>query len=288
MRTVKTVIIAVAASSVCALGLLAVLYTRSRPAPPNTTVGATPPNPTPTNPPVVAPSPGSTTSPPRPLPQPTPDPLPSPVPPPTIPGVEPGQTLRLLPWPPPRASSQSVLKIRLPGSGPKSLGDVDAVLQTALDGAGYDERSYLGVPRGFALVTRLEQTSEDGRPFEGAERWATEVRRRAERFSIESYLRQLMLSGRTGYFRVLVFIVTPVAFSQAPEPPTRERAIEFATMGANRLPADVAALDYSSDYACTALVYEFEQINASAAIRLPGRLTARMHLASASLLGALE
>jgi hypothetical protein len=282
----RTVIIAVAASSVCGLALLAVLYTRSRPAPSN--VGATPPSPTQTNPPVVVPSPVPA-PPPRPDPprtQPTPSPSPAPAPPASSAG--PGQTLRLLPWPPPRASSQSVLKIRLPGSGPKSLGDVDAVLQTALDGAGYDERSYLGVPRGFALVTRLEQTSEDGRPFEGAARWATEVRRRAERFSVESYLRQLMLSGRTGYFRVLVFIVTPVAFSQAPEPPTRERAIEFVTMGANRLPAEVASLEYSSDYTCTALVYEFEQVNASAAIRLPGRLTARMHLASASLLRSLE
>jgi hypothetical protein len=45
----RTVIIAVAASSVCALALFAVLYTRSRPAPSN--VGATPPSPTPTNPP---------------------------------------------------------------------------------------------------------------------------------------------------------------------------------------------------------------------------------------------
>jgi hypothetical protein len=277
----RTVIIAVAASSVCALALFAVLYTRSRPAPSN--AGATPPSPTPTNPPVIVPSPAPT-PPPRPDP---PRPQPAPVPAPTLPGVEPGQTLRLLPWPPPRASSQSVLRIKVSGSSPK-LGDVDAVLKAALDGAGYDERSYLGVPRGFAIVTRLEQTSEDGRPLGGTERWATEVRRRAERFSVESYLRQLMLSGRTGYFRVLVFVVTPLAFSQAAEPPTRERAIEFVTMGANRLPADVAAVEYSSDYTCTALVYEFEQVNASAAIRLPGRLTARMHLASASLLGALE
>ena len=277
----RALIIAAAVSSVCALALFAVLYTRSRPAPTN--AGATPPGPAASVPVVVAPSPGP--GPTRPAPDPRPDVPPRPAPVPTQPSEQP---LRLLPWPPPRASSQSVLTIRLPGPGPKSLGDVDAVLKGALDSGGYDERSYLGVPRGFALVTRLEQISEDGRPLAGAERWATTVRRRSERFTVESYIRELMSSGRTGYFRVLVFVVTPVAFSQAAEPPTRERAIEFVTMGANRLPADVAALDYSTDYTCTALVYEFEQVNASAAIRVPGRLTARMHLAGASLLGSLE
>jgi hypothetical protein len=203
---------------------------------------------------------------------------------------QPALQIPLFPWPPPRASSESSIKLKAHAQPFKHLSDIDAALTVALDYAGYEERSYFSVPQGFALVTRLEQTLADGRPMEGEERWAVEPNRSPGPFSIESYLQRLLLSASPGYFRILVFVVTPVPFSQADAVVDRDAAMSWLGKGFNRLPESVGGIECSATttYLFTALVYEFEATNSSSRIRLPGRLTARTHLQKAALLQGLE
>ncbi|MBV8774528.1 MAG: TonB family protein [Deltaproteobacteria bacterium] len=70
------------------------------------------------------------------------------------------------PWPPPKASARVVLPGRLfqESNQQLPLRAIDLKLSTALESAGYLERSYFAVPDGFALVTRLEQIDIDGTP----------------------------------------------------------------------------------------------------------------------------
>jgi hypothetical protein len=169
-----------------------------------------------------------------------------------------------------------------------TLGDVQERLEAALESAGYSEKSYFAVPSGFAIVTRLEQFSEEGASKDGAERWATEVAPLTE-FSLGEYISALF-RARPGYFRVIVFVVTPVAFSKADALVTRDEAIRWLNKGANKLPPNLTAKRYTDQYDCTALVYEFAKPSSvqSATLRVPGALSVKEHLVKAHLWQALE
>jgi hypothetical protein len=197
-----------------------------------------------------------------------------------------GTEVSTFPWPPPRASSQAVIDLKAQGLSSQTLREVDSTISVALSGGGYDERSYFAVPGGFALVTRLEQTDEDGSPRPGAERWSVRVAPFSGSFTLNNYLKAL-LAATPGYFRVIVFIVTSVPFSQSSATVSRDEAALWLTQGLNRLPDEIGQMPAWPRHSCTALVYEFETINSRAVLRLPGRLTGRMHLEKASLLGAL-
>jgi len=91
-----------------------------------------------------------------------------------------------------------------------TLWEVESRIVSALYAAGHTERSYYaieGTLDGFVLVTRLEQTKPDGTPKTGPDRWAKEVLPLRD-FSLRAYL-EALFKGNEGYFRVIVFIVTP-------------------------------------------------------------------------------
>lgn len=195
--------------------------------------------------------------------------------------------LPVFPWPPPKASSQVVLGIRRP-PGAVRFGDIDTLLTAALMRGGYVERSYFAVPGGFALVTRLEQTYANGRPKPEPERWAVTVSPLSE-FTLEEYLKAL-LTANPGYYRVLVFVINDVPFSQTDKAVSRDEALGWLREGFNTLPLSVAVRPYSDQHRCTALVYEFEQPEAAkktTVMKLPGRLTAKTHLERAALWATL-
>ncbi|MGB2863641.1 MAG: hypothetical protein WBC05_09985, partial [Sedimentisphaerales bacterium] len=132
------------------------------------------------------------------------------------------------PWPPPQASAMANLPnefFRIPDVNLVRLRDVDNRLSRALDIAGYVEKSYYAAPDGFALVARLEQINPDGTPKSGSDRWAVEVRP-LHRFSLSGYLRALFKSD-PGYFRIIVFIVTPHPFDKSDEQVSIDDAIEW-------------------------------------------------------------
>jgi hypothetical protein len=174
------------------------------------------------------------------------------------------------------------LNIRL---GPRidhpTLGVVAEHLKDALVAAGYDQQAWFAVPTGFALVTRLEQTDDRGSPLAGDSRWSIDTLRMS-RFSVEEFLSALF-SQPHGYFRVLVFIVSAVPFTQS-QPITRDEAIAWMSRGADRLPVEISSLLYTPEHACSALIYEFEIQDKQPMFRTPGRLTATRHLLATNLL----
>lgn len=190
------------------------------------------------------------------------------------------------PWPPPRASALHDIPLAwlVDQVATARLRDLDSRLTAALDRVGYGQRSYLWVPGGYALSTRVERIAPDGTPQAGAERWAIDEGA-APIFSLVDYLRALFLA-RPGRFRVLVFTVTPVSFAATGPPVTASEATAWVTSGVARLPAPLGEVELASaPFACTALVYEFERAADTdpARVVVPGRLDARQHLERAGL-----
>lgn len=217
-------------------------------------------------------------------PTPTPKVTPTPTPPPE-------SRIPQFPWPPPRASATEVIPSELLASktGVTRLRDVDRRITKALEKNGYSESSYYAVPSGFALVTKIEQINDDGTPKEGPQRWSLEVSRLSE-FTLSAYLRALFLAP-PGYYRVIVFIVTPYPFVQSDAKVTAEQATQWLKGGVNQLSESIGALDFSREnYACTALVYEFKRRTESdkPTILDPGNILGRIHLLKAGIWEALK
>jgi len=158
------------------------------------------------------------------------------------------------------------------------LKDAAARLEGALKQGGYGQTSYYAVPGGFALVTRLEQFKANGAPADEPYRWSQQVQNPSV-FSIDYLL--TLLEGKTGHYRVIVFVITNDSFSQE----TGKRvevgqAANLAIEGANILPDSVGDLPFTGDYSCTALIYEFEKTapDQPTQFKSNGTLLAEAHL----------
>jgi hypothetical protein len=165
---------------------------------------------------------------------------------------------------------------------------VDAALVCALGKAGYYDASYYSVPGGFALVTRLEQINSDGTPKPPPARWEIESKPLAE-FSLANYIHALF-TARSGFYRLVVFIVTPHPFAQSPIVVDRDEALSWLRLGGNVLPSELAMRSYNDKFSCTALIYEFKKTDVmpKAALLLPGRLPARSHIEKSGIGAALR
>jgi len=194
-------------------------------------------------------------------------------------------------WPPPRASATAEIPRRFFSSETDELlklSDVKGALQAAFESCGYFEKSYYAVPWGFAMVTRLEQINRDGTSKEPPDRWAVEVQP-LRKFSLKEYLTALFFAN-PGYYRIIVFIVSPHPFSQTDVKVSNIEAMAWHSAGLNELPDGIGALEYSEKYKCTALIYEFEQPNPGEPGKLkdPSNLQGRTHLEKANLWQVLE
>ena len=236
--------------------------------------------PAPLPPPVATPA----TAPPPPATKATPLPPTQPSPPPDT------TTIPQFPWPPPEASARSEVPKKFlvpPGRKQALLHDIDSRLSLALRDAGYTDKAYCAVPEGFALVTRLEQIESDGRPKPDSERWAVSMEPPRE-FSLSAYLTALSRT-KVGYFRVIVFVVTPYPVSYSKAKVIREEAQLWLREGPNRLPPSVGSWRFTADHSCTALIYEFEksEVERTPRTAIPGRLTAQTHLEQSGLWASL-
>ena len=193
------------------------------------------------------------------------------------------------PWPPPQASATADLSCQrlVPRTGKHYLKEINERITTALDSSGYTEKSYFSAPDGFAMVTRLEQIERDGTPKKPPARWAVEVGPLQE-FSLSTYLNALF-TANPGFYRLIVFIVTPHPFSQKKAEVSRDEAMDWLADGLNRLPTSIGDRELTNQYSCTALIYEFEQPEPKkpAALKRPGRLPGRTHLERAQLWNGL-
>lgn len=167
----------------------------------------------------------------------------------------------------------------------KTLGKVDETIRLALDQRGYFNRSYFSVRNGFAVVTQMEQyNSNDGSIRNDRTRWK-EYPLRDNFAGVLDYMTSLVIAEK-GHFRVLVFVVTSSAFKSSNEKVSKNEASAWLSQGANRLPATIGNITFSSDYVVSALVYEFEvpQSNWKAKQVCPTpAFDARTHLIKAGL-----
>lgn len=204
--------------------------------------------------------------------------------------IDKNTTYRSFPWPPPLASATELIPRKLLQEKSKlmQLIDVDYKLTEAIKQNGYYESSYYVVPQGFTLVTRMEQIGSDGAPKQGPQRWALTPQLLTE-FSLAAYLRALLFAS-PGYYRVIVFIVTPVPLTQSSSGPSPAEVIEWLSSGYNRLPDYIGKLKFSRAYTCTALIYEFERASESdePRFRQPGRIPGHDHLVKAGIWASLQ
>jgi len=159
------------------------------------------------------------------------------------------------PWPPPTPSARVTIPIESFYLN-DDYGSISDELTQALDSRGYVEKSYYGVPNGFAVVTRLERFYQNGLPFAGPDRWVIsdpEIR------SIGDYL-QALLRLDQGYFRVIVFVFTDQPFATAASSTvTSELANAWLDAGDNDLPILVREQPTPRSAKCTMLIYEFSK-----------------------------
>ncbi len=203
----------------------------------------------------------------------------------------PEPAMPMFPWPPPRASASQVVPLQFftdAGNADLKLGAVEQQIRDALDATGYFERSYFATPQGFAIVTRIERINDDGSLKSVDERWS-DTPGLGGNFDLSSYLRGLF-TARVGRFRTIVFVITAAPFHQADAGVSRDEVENWLAEGFNVLPASIAALPFTADYACTALIYEFESRENRQVANLiaPSRLLGRLHLERAGVWAALQ
>lgn len=191
------------------------------------------------------------------------------------------------PWPPPAASASYVLPDRLLASY-HTVGDVVGAIIGAMEQSGYVEQSFFRTEAGgVALVTRLERINDDGTPSVAAERWPNSGDHYASRDSLFQFLEGLFYVD-PGHYRVIVFVLQNLPFSQSSTNVTADEARAWLVTGANVLPPEIATRPFGGANGghCTALIYEFASDGSKVHV-VESRLTGKEHLEKAGLLAAL-
>ena len=204
------------------------------------------------------------------------------------------EDIPIFPWPVPKASATQEVprKLIIGNTSSPTFGSVAERIASALDHAGYGERSYYALAdgHGIAIATQLEQINDDGTPVVGQARFEEKLAPplSTEQFSLTSYVKALF-TARSGRFRIIVFTLSG-GVAQSDKAPSEDVAKSWATSGQTHLPQRYALIPLSDQVTCTALIYEFEKkdYNTSAAFVQPGKITGMSHLLKAgiwSLLG---
>jgi hypothetical protein len=186
------------------------------------------------------------------------------------------------PWPPPAASATYVLPDNLL-QGRRTVGEVVASLISALESNGYVERSFFQTEAlGVALVTQLERINDDGSSVVGSERWPVTAR---PTYDLIRFLRGLFFVDR-GHYRLIVFIIQNLPFSQSARTISQEEARTWLMSGFNILPPSIGKRPFIPDGHCTVLVYEFASDGTMVHV-VPSGLTGKQHLEKAGVLSLL-
>ncbi|MDD5274154.1 MAG: hypothetical protein PHU14_15735 [Methylovulum sp.] len=191
-------------------------------------------------------------------------------------------------WPPPRASAKEIIPITSLIKPPHTLDHIDSQITKALQNIGHTEYSYFTTPQnGYALVTKLEKINNDGTPKSGIERWEAKLDSTAS-FNLK-YIFKVLFTANAGYYRIIVFIVSPIPIIEDTIPVSEEAAVNWIRQGSDRLPAHLSELTFDDRYRCTALIYEFEQEKAGSLPNLiSSNIPAHMHLEASGFYKALN
>jgi hypothetical protein len=84
-------------------------------------------------------------------------------------------------------------------------------------------------------------------------------------------------------------MVTNHPFNQTDVKVTSDQAKTWVKKGLNALPRKIGDRDYTEDFVCTALIYEFKTLGGGEATFVePSEVTGRTHLEKSGLLSALS
>ncbi|WYD81907.1 MAG: ankyrin repeat domain-containing protein [Candidatus Electrothrix gigas] len=194
------------------------------------------------------------------------------------------------PWYPPKPTALTEIptELLLRADGRKTtLKDVSKKLKAAFDAEGYSEKQYYQVPKGFALVSRLEQFFPDGTSKEEPDRWAADFRP-PKVFSLASYIKAIF-TAKPSRYRIVAFIVTSEHFKRQGRV-NREEAMAWLDKGMVVLPKSIGEQPYTDEHYCTALIYEFElpENGKKALFKTSSNLTGKDHLQKSNLWTALQ
>jgi tetratricopeptide (TPR) repeat protein len=201
------------------------------------------------------------------------------------PDAAPSDALPQFPWPPPTASGSYVLPDNLLQDR-RTVGEAAAAIISALEFNGYVERSFFQTEvGGVALVTRLERINNDGSSVVGSQRWSLEAGHPGSTADLIKFLRGLFFID-PGHYRVIVFILQDLPFSQSSRTISEQEATRWLTTGFNYLPSSVAERPFTPGGHCTVLVYEFASDGTTVHVITSG-LTGKQHLEKAGVLSRL-
>jgi len=190
------------------------------------------------------------------------------------------------PFPPPQCHTSHEIPYRaFPNCN--NLGQVAEKISTVLSEKNYPNR-FMSVPNGFAIVTQMEQYNKDGSILYGSNRW-TEMPPH-ESFSLSWDYFKTLIYPRKGQLRLFVFIVTNQNYNSVDKRVTKGEAVAWLGQAVNRLPMQVAAETFNSNYSVSALVYEFEvpESNHQAKQSCPTLFQAKDHLNLSGMLNQLS
>jgi hypothetical protein len=140
-----------------------------------------------------------------------------------------------------------------------NLGAYDQALSSALEQFGYVTKGYFYYPGGFALATRIEQIQPGGESLNPPDRFS-KLPPVPKVFSFD-YLRHIFIP-RTGFFRIIVFIITNQSIQESNEPTTTAIAEGWPNHGVPGLPSKIASTLASPDETVNVYIYEFDNTTA--------------------------
>jgi len=191
------------------------------------------------------------------------------------------------PWPAPKATATLDVprQLIIGNTNAPTFGSVAERIASALDHAGYGERSYYALAdgHGIAIATQLEQINDDGTPVVGVARFErASASPSTEQFSLTSYVKALF-STKGRRFRIIVFTLSG-GVAQDGKAPSEDIAASWPANGEAHLPQHYALIPFTNQVKCTALVYEFEKKDFADASFVPsGKLNAMSHLTNAGI-----
>jgi tetratricopeptide (TPR) repeat protein len=176
----------------------------------------------------------------------------------------PPQTIEnFLPWPPPKGSDGQDFTVTVLNALRRSqktnimLGDVDTFLSERLSSVELKPTAYFSTPEhdGYAVVTRLEQTDEDGRRLPGSLGFSKEL---PESGNFLWRFFSGLVSLPEGHFRLLVAFVTtdPIDTWYSPGPVTLQVADRWVSRGCDGLPQELADRPFTSKHKIFLRVYQ--------------------------------